>query len=76
MIYWFRHAVEEESHADAAREKHEEPRDVVVLRDIFVFAEFDTRILGKVEPNEENRPNILRPDVEPSKNVGDPRLRK
>ena len=63
MINGFRHAIEEQSYADAAREEHEEPGDIVVLGDVAIFAQFDLRILGEIEPNEEHRPYVLGPDI-------------
>ena len=59
MIDRFGNAVEEKADADAAREEHEEPGDVVVLGLVIILAQFDVGILGEVEPDKEDGPNIL-----------------
>ena len=74
MIYGFGNTIEEEADADTAREEHEEPGDVVVFGLVIILAQFDVGILGKVEPDEEDCPNILRADVQPRENVRHPFL--
>ena len=75
MYYRFGHSIEEQSNADAAGVVHDEPGDVIELWLVIVFAQLDTRILGKVEPNEEQNPDVLRRDVQPSEDVRQPFLK-
>ena len=67
-------SIKEQSDTDATGEEHEEPSHVVVLRNVVILAKFYAGVLGKVEPDEEDGPQILGADVEPSENISHPCL--
>ena len=72
MSEWLGYAVKEESDADTAREEHEEPRGIIVLRFFIIMPEFDGRILGEINPNPKDDPSVHDGHVHPGESVGDP----
>jgi len=68
------HAEEVDAHADAAREEHGEPGDVVELGLLVGAAQLEGAVLGEADVEEEQRPDVLGADVQPGEVLGDPGL--
>jgi len=60
--YWLGHARVIYSHADAAREQHCKPGDVVKLGCLVRPAQLDVTVIGKGEVQKKHDPNVLDAD--------------
>mmetsp|Transcript_1494 Transcript_1494/g.4491 ORF Transcript_1494/g.4491 Transcript_1494/m.4491 type:complete len:487 (-) Transcript_1494:6-1466(-) len=67
-----RDAVVEQPHADARREQHREPRQPRELGLLVVVAQLEGAVLGEAHVQQDEHPDVLRPDVEPAPLVPDP----
>ena len=62
VIHWLGHARVIYSHADAAREQHSEPGDVVELGRLLRPTQLNIAVLGKGEVQKKHDPNVLGAD--------------
>ena len=60
--------------ADTAREKHGKPFVVAECRFFVILTEFDVAVLGEQQTQDEDKPHVLRADVQPRKVDCHPRL--
>jgi hypothetical protein len=60
--------------ADAAREEHGEPREVVELGALVLAPELQSAVLGEGDVQQKHRPDVLRADVEPGEVLRHPAL--
>ena len=66
------HSEVEQANPNTGGEQHREVCQVIKVRFIIRFSEFDLSILGEVENNNKKKPYILGADVHPGKDLCDP----